>query len=120
MILLSDMYYSSAQLRELMATVSPRIVLECDIIVSSEYDKTKRSGELFNEVLKRFSLCPEELTHYGDDSIADVSIPKSLGIRCVPVKRNLFLHGNTTYLRTVRLRWRWQAAYLVSLTMKAR
>ena len=86
-ILLSDMYYSSAQLRELMATVSPRIVLECDIIVSSEYDKTKRSGELFNEVLKRFSLCPEELTHYGDDSIADVSIPKSLGIRCVPVKK---------------------------------
>lgn len=85
-ILLSDMYYSANQLRELLKNASERIAGECDVIVSSEYDKTKRSGELFQKVFELYSISPGELAHYGDDLVADLEVPRRLGVSCILLK----------------------------------
>lgn len=54
---------------------------------SSDLYKTKRSGELFDEIISDFRLKPTELFHIGDNDQADVAIPRSKGI-------NAFLYTN--------------------------
>lgn len=66
-ILISDMYYSSEQLKELLDAVG---ILEYDeIFVSCEYRKNKLEGLLYDEVLKRYDK--KSLLHIGDNRQSD-------------------------------------------------
>jgi predicted HAD superfamily hydrolase len=81
--LLSDMYYSSRELRELLEHCD--VTGEYDIIVSCEYEATKETGELF-EVLKskvRNALGKEaekSILHIGDNRIVDGEMAERAGI----------------------------------------
>jgi len=46
----------------------------CDLI------KNKRSGEMFDHIIKDYRLKPKEIFHVGDNAFADVSVPKKKGI----------------------------------------
>lgn len=81
--LVSDMYYSSKELRELLEHCG--ITGEYEIIVSSEHDATKEDGELFQilklKVRKQLGQEAEQsILHIGDNRIADGEMAERAGI----------------------------------------
>lgn len=69
-ILVSDMYYSTGQVKELLNTVG--ISGYDEIFVSCEFRKTKQTGLLYDEVLKKYKR--ESLLHIGDNRYSDYEI----------------------------------------------
>lgn len=51
--------------------------------LSSEYLKTKHTGNLYRFVISKLSISPENLTHHGDNLHSDVLIAQSLGIKAI-------------------------------------
>lgn len=77
-ILISDMYYQEAFIKELLDKCGYRAKIK--IYVSSDYRKNKGSGELFNLVQRKEHIKHNEWIHIGDNYNSDYCIPKSLGI----------------------------------------
>lgn len=88
-IITSDMYLSKSTLREFLRPFITSID-EIEIFVSSEYEKTKRSGLLYGEVLKKYDIPPQELVHLGDDWGADVVPAQQQGILAMHLPRQGF------------------------------
>ncbi|OIP69150.1 MAG: hypothetical protein AUK48_14960 [Oscillatoriales cyanobacterium CG2_30_44_21] len=53
------------------------------LYVSCQYRKSKGQGDLFLQVLADFKLHPQGLVHTGNNELADVAKPKSLGISAI-------------------------------------
>lgn len=85
-ILASDMYLKECDIIEILD--------KCDIkkykklYLSSTYGKTKKSGELFEEIVKENDILSGELLHIGDNSCSDFDIPRTLGIASILYKKN--------------------------------
>jgi hypothetical protein len=58
------------------------------VFVSSAFGLTKRSGSLFQHILKSEGISAIDITHHGDNPQSDLVIPKRLGIAAT-------LHTNT-------------------------
>lgn len=56
------------------------------LYLSCEKNKTKSSGELFDELLKQENLEPRELLHVGDNFKSDYLIPRKKGIRASHIR----------------------------------
>lgn len=50
------------------------------LFVSSEIGMTKKSGKLFDEILYRMQISPNELAHVGDNEISDIKMARLKGI----------------------------------------
>jgi len=81
-ILISDMYLSEGVIRELLSTID-MCFENISMYVSSKYNSTKASGELYIKVreIEKIEYC--EWHHIGDNHISDVVIPRMLGISAV-------------------------------------
>lgn len=66
-ILTSDMYYQTERLKELLDAFG--IIGYEEIFVSCEYRKTKQSGQLYEEVFKKYDK--STLLHIGDNKYSD-------------------------------------------------
>lgn len=62
------------------------------LFVSSTMRKTKNSGSLFREVLKRVSVEPRQILHIGDNKKSDYIIPKKMGIQAFHIPKDLKLN----------------------------
>lgn len=51
--------------------------------VSSEYLKTKHTGNLYCSVISALGILPKNLTHHGDNLHSDVLVPQSFGIKAI-------------------------------------
>ena len=87
-IFISDMYLQSKYIKQLLAKTSP-VFAELPLYVSNECGLMKQTGSLFKYVLKQENIRPEELIHRirpeelihrGDNPVADLEMPRSLGI----------------------------------------
>ncbi len=80
-IVVSDMYMSSAQLSALIAAVAGQEVLDLidRVFCSADHGVTKSSG-LFPIVLKQLGVRPFEVLHLGDNLKADFESPRDLGL----------------------------------------
>lgn len=78
-VLISDMYLSKQQIRELLIPYS-EIFKNIEIYVSSDYKKTKSTGNLFRIVRRDKNIAFHEWLHYGDHIKNDIQTPQSLGI----------------------------------------
>ena len=78
-IFISDMYLQSKYIKQLLAKASP-VFAELPLYVSNECGLMKQTGSLFKYVLKQENIRPEELVHRGDNPVADLEMPRSLGI----------------------------------------
>jgi predicted HAD superfamily hydrolase len=64
-----------------------RLLLKCGysndttMYISSEVLKTKWDGDLYNYVLSKENLKPEEMVHIGDNYHSDYEVPYSKGIK---------------------------------------
>ncbi|EPU3919206.1 HAD-IA family hydrolase, partial [Aeromonas hydrophila] len=78
-IFISDMYLSEAFLRELIIQKCPRLH-NVRMFVSSELGVTKQSGGLFQQMLSRLKIKPEQVLHIGDNPKADVQSAQQIGL----------------------------------------
>lgn len=83
-ILISDMYLSQEQIREMLLQVD-EIFANIKIYVSSEWDKTKSTGSLFLKVRELENAEFNTWTHYGDNLVSDFRIPRLLGINAIQI-----------------------------------
>lgn len=60
-----------------------------DIYISSEVNARKSSGDIYDIVIKKMGVSPNELLMIGDNTISDCSVPKSKGIMVSPVTRGI-------------------------------
>ncbi len=51
---------------------------------SSDSFKNKRSGSLFRKILSDLSVEPRKLLHIGDNPVADLAVPRALGVSTQP------------------------------------
>lgn len=99
-ILISDMYLSSAQIRELLLP-HIKFINTIKIYVSNEYNSTKKSGKIY-KIIKNDFPDTKNWLHIGDNLIADVIQTKLNGIkakkitptRILPFEKYLISHLN--------------------------
>lgn len=77
-VLISDMYLSEKEIRKLLVK-HDAVFQNIPILVSSEFDRTKSSGKLFEYFLEKNYAAPEEWIHYGDNPYADGEMVQKLG-----------------------------------------
>lgn len=86
-VLISDMYHSEKTIRVFLSHIDP-IFENIKIYVSSEYNKTKTSSDLYNYVKEQENVEYENWTHYGDNNYSDIKMAKFLGIKTVYTPKN--------------------------------
>ena len=92
-IITSDMYLT----KDVFDAIFEKIGVKYDYIyISGEIGVTKRSGDLFQYVLKDLNINGEELIHIGDDKHNDILMPKRHNIQSVErplnhCKKNFYL-----------------------------
>lgn len=79
-VLISDMYLSAAQIKQTFFSQYP-LIQALPLYVSSEFGVTKHSGNLFNVLAKNNQWLYSGWLHIGDNIIADVNVPRSLGLQ---------------------------------------
>lgn len=80
-IAVSDMYLDRNTISKLLTKAGyPHFD---KIYVSSEYKKTKGSGDLFEIVLKDLSITPDKILHIGDNYRADFIQAKNKGLNAI-------------------------------------
>lgn len=85
-ILISDMYHSCDTLTNILNKNGLKKGISYDeIFVSSEYNKSKYTGELYEEVLKQLKISPKDIIHIGDAKRSDYIIPKVKGIEAIHI-----------------------------------
>lgn len=83
-VLISFMYLPETVIRKMLISVDESLA-DIKIYISSEYRKSKNSGDLFRIVGDTLKQPYSEWTHYGDNEYSDVCVPSSLGINTVKV-----------------------------------
>jgi predicted HAD superfamily hydrolase len=82
----SDMYLPAAQILAMLGAVgAPRAPL----FLSCERGASKRSGALFRSVAEQFGVPLSEITHVGDHTGSDYTIPSGLGLKAMLFKDSL-------------------------------
>ncbi len=102
-ILVSDMYYTSEQLSELLVSVGFDLRLIDKIYVSCEIGKSKQYKELYPYVLEKEGILPQEIVHVGDNRYSDVSVPQKMGIDAVFYDRISQAEMRFDFLKNERL-----------------
>jgi predicted HAD superfamily hydrolase len=87
-VLISDMYMSEKQIRFLLHGIDP-VFDDVPLYVSSEYRKTKGSGDLFRVVQQKEHAEWNQWVHVGDNEWSDVQIPQRLGIKAQLYERKV-------------------------------
>ena len=83
---LSDMYLPATAIQRMIDRVGAWQPGD-RIFVSGDERATKASGRLYAQVMSQLSIAPERLTHLGDNSHSDITVPMRLGIRTITVPR---------------------------------
>ncbi|MER9345329.1 hypothetical protein NKI41_32285 [Mesorhizobium sp. M0601] len=83
-IIVSDTYLREDELRRLLARHLPADVMEAigKIYCSVDYG-TSKSHALFQIVTKECGVPAAQLLHIGDNDVADVQVPRRLGVRAL-------------------------------------
>lgn len=83
-ILVSDMYLSRNEILNLLSYNGFDIEMIDKIYVSSDYNKSKLNGKLFDLLLKDYKyLKPYEILHIGDNKEADYIVPEKKQINSI-------------------------------------
>jgi len=84
-IIVSDMYLSSDFIQDVLRENG--FDGWDGFYLSRDYDCRKSSGKLFELMLQKESVKPEDVLHIGDNLISDVKMPASLGIHTQHYKK---------------------------------
>lgn len=90
LILISDMYLDTETIRRMLMKADP-VFEKIPLYVSSAFCLNKASGKLFQFVMDKEKIRPEEWVHVGDHPRSDQEVPESLGIRIQAVPQRTLL-----------------------------
>lgn len=80
--LVSDMYLSAAQIKEILGCSRIDTALFDEVIVSNEYGCSKQDGALFDILLGKYpQYAADEILHIGDNRNADYNQPLQKGMQ---------------------------------------
>ncbi|WP_421781083.1 hypothetical protein [Kiloniella litopenaei] len=79
LIYCSDMYLDGQSVKLLLESISKQ-TLEEELIVSSDYQQTKRKGALFETLISFTHTVPGRILHIGDNFHSDYRKPQMCGI----------------------------------------
>lgn len=79
-ILVSDMYWPVEYIRRLLNNCGFNLELD-GIYVSCDYGESKANGKLFDVIMQKLDLLPDEIHHTGDNIHSDYINPISKGIK---------------------------------------
>lgn len=85
--LISDMYLPINYIKEILSREG--FIGYKKLYVSSEEKKTKRSGKLFETVLKDNNIIPQNIIHIGDSYISDCRVPQHYKIQAIHIPTNV-------------------------------
>ncbi len=80
-VLTSDMYLSTKQVERILVSSGYKLEWFDCIFMSSEYKVSKYNGQLYQIVLNKYEMKPEEVIHIGDNYSGDVLRASFLGIK---------------------------------------
>lgn len=83
-VLISDMYLGETNIHSMLCKIDS-LFEEIPLYVSSSYNKTKGSGELFKVVKTKENVDFSDWIHYGDNEYADIEAASKLGIKTVRI-----------------------------------
>ena len=83
---ISDMYLSKNMIEKIFLKHGILDLFEY-IYVSCEYHKSKKTGNLYDLVLKELKVKPEECTMVGDNKHSDYEMPLSKGLEAIHLDR---------------------------------
>lgn len=100
--IISDMYLPETAIGKILKKNG--IVGYQKIYVSSEYRKTKSSGELFKLFIHEQKVLPQDVMHIGDNKLADYKSPRKYGISACLIGNNenlipKFYSKTSTYIK---------------------
>lgn len=81
-IIISDFYAGKAYISDILRFIGIHNLIS-NIYVSSDLNKRKSSGTLYEYVLKQLEISSDKLIMCGDNPVSDISIPKRMGISSV-------------------------------------
>lgn len=111
-ILISDMYLSSKEIRTLIGGVDP-ILKKLPLYVSSEVGHKKDSGKLFTHIFFDLDYEYSKWVHYGDNAKADGDEPRKLHIEGVTHQIDAFNAIEASYVVNSRNLDTYQASTLM-------
>lgn len=86
-IVISDMYLGEKFLHDLLVDKGYKDISK--IFVSSSYRKTKGSGDLYRIAINEMNITKKDIVHIGDNFVADVQIPRKIGITAYHIHKIL-------------------------------
>jgi FMN phosphatase YigB (HAD superfamily) len=105
----SDMYLGTEFIQKLLSDCG--LYKDGDLCyVSCDYAKSKGSGELFQELLQREQVAPEQVCHCGNNSWSDVHTAKLAGLNVRP-----FPEGNPNRYEEILETYTWATEGLASV-----
>jgi len=78
-VVTSDTYFEEWQIRELFEIAG--LPAPAETFLSCERKRSKRKGDLFDDLLETMDVPPERIAHIGDREDSDVTAPQKRGIR---------------------------------------
>lgn len=85
-IAVSDTYHRGETIAQLLAAHAPDHPV-ARIYASADHNATKRTGALFEVVLRHEDVAAADILHIGDDTTADVTMAQAAGLRTLQVLR---------------------------------
>ncbi|MBP3846650.1 hypothetical protein J6I39_02755 [bacterium] len=103
-ILISDMYYSSSQLRYILVHLHP-IFSKIKIYSSGEFATSKATGGLYSKIKELEGVDYKDWIHFGDNIHSDIKVAEKMGITTERVKpqklnsyQNFLLRSEYSYI----------------------
>jgi len=89
-VVISDMYLQTETIQEILCSMDD-VFRHIPMYVSGDLEKTKKSGILYQYVAQAEVVEFTNWHHFGDNEVADVSVPKRMGIQasCYKTKQLL-------------------------------
>lgn len=84
--IISDFYLEKKILKEILA--KNKIINYKALVVSCDIGLTKKSGNLFKEIIKLYNIDKDKMLHIGDHPLSDNKIPKQLKIDTYKIFNN--------------------------------
>lgn len=100
-VLISDMYFGSSYLKELLGTIHP-LFQSIKIYSSADIGVSKSNGKLYEYVSKNENVEPRNWFHFGDSFDSDIVQAKRHGINAIWLKQEDFLEYEKFLLKNNR------------------
>lgn len=108
-VLISDMYFGSSYLKELLGTIHP-LFQSIKIYSSADIGVSKSNGKLYEYVAKNENVEPRNWSHFGDSFDSDIVQAKRYGINAIWLKQEDFFEYEKFLLKNNRYNAKIQTA----------